>query len=478
MRSPSLRRVAMLLCLSVAPAAHAQPTLAHFSFAPSFSTQPVSNEDSNEDEAMQRLEEIRAEADAVFENALPLKLEEALEIALSQSPTVAIRDAETRIAKTQANSTRSAYRPTIGIAAGIELNTGSGYVAGSSQLGGSQGRETAASVNASISANQLIYDFGSHAARRRGAAASIRSAVAQEEQNIQDLRTEVMRQYLRAGAARERLAVAQSAQRAEYKRAEQIDAHVEVGLRPRIDRATARANVAHATARIITAATEYDLSAYDLLSTLGIDEDRTLDIGWVQIQTDALEELNTDDLRALATEQRGEFRALASDLEAAEEGIRETNSEYLPTLNAVAGASESLLIGGVGRWNAYIGARLSWDIYRGGRVQFQKREQEARRDRLALEERTLLIELVQTIHRAQREIRGAKALSDTRHIVVINAARQLELAEGRYETGLGNIVELSDAQLAYTEAQLDEIDAALQLSLARVTLVSAVAGWQ
>src|SRR5699024_6865692 len=116
-------------------------------------------------------------------------------------------------------------------------------------------------------------------------------------------------------------------------------------------------------------------------------------------------------------------------------------------------------------WNAYIGARLSWDIYRSGRVQFQKRELEASRDRLALEERTLLIELVRTIHRAQREIRGAKALRDTRAIVVENAAKQLELAEGRYETGLGNIVELSDAQLAHTEAQLDEIDAALQLSL-------------
>lgn len=477
MRAPSLQSLAMLLCLSVAPAAHAHPILAQSSAAPSLST-PTAAAAPSEPEAMQRLEEIRSESEAVFENALPLKLEEALEIALSQSPTVAIRKAETRIAETQADSTRSSYRPTIGIAAGIELNTGSGYVAGSSQLGGSQARQTATSVNASISANQLIYDFGSHAARRRGAAASIRSALADEDQNLQDLRTDVIQQFLRAGAAREKLAVAQSAQRAEYKRAEQIDAHVEVGLRPRIDRATARANVANATARIISAATEYDLTAYDLLSIMGIDEDRTLDIGWVELEADELEQLDTDALRTLATEQRGEFRALASDLEAAEEGIRETKSEYLPTLNAVAGASESLLIGGHGRWNAYIGARLSWDIYRGGRVQFQKRELEARRDRLALQERTLLIELIQTIQRAQREIRGAKALSDTRRIVVENAARQLELAEGRYETGLGNIVELSDAQLAYTEAQLDEIDAALQLSLARVELVSAVAGWQ
>lgn len=474
MRALSFQRVAILLCLSFASSAAAQATAAPSDVAQS--PPPITT--AHDDRTMDKLEAIRAESERIFEDSLTLTLEEALEIALSQSPTVAIREAETRIAKTQRDSTRSAYRPSIGISAGIELNTGSGYVAGSSQLGGSQKRETAASVNASISASQLIYDFGTHAARRRGAEANIRSAIADQDQNLQDLRSDVIRQYLRAGAAREKLAVAQSAQRAEYIRARQIDAHVEVGLRPSIDRATARANVANATTRIITAATEYDLAAYDLLSSMGIEEDRTLDIGWVQIDTETLEDLNTDDLRSLATAQRGEFRALASDLEAAEAGIRETKSEFFPTLDAVAGASESLLIGGHGRWNAYIGARLSWDIYRSGRVQFQKRELEASRDRLALEERTLLIELVRTIHRAQREIRGAKALRDTRAIVVANAAKQLELAEGRYETGLGNIVELSDAQLAHTEAQLDEIDAALQLSLARVALVSAVAGWQ
>src|SRR5699024_1076674 len=138
-----------------------------------------------------------------------------------------------------------------------------------------------------------------------------------------------------------------------------------------------------------------------------------------------------------------------AELEAAEEAIKESNTQFLPTLNAVAGVSESLLIGRNGRWNAYIGARLNWDIYRGSQVQFQKREQEAQRDRLALEHHKLWVDLVQQIQRAQREIQGAKTLLETREIVVENATKQLELAEGRYEQGLGNIVELSDAQLAF-----------------------------
>lgn len=433
---------------------------------------------NDDDAAMERLEQIRTQTLQRLENALPLRLEDALHIALSDSPTLAIREAEVRIAETRADSTKSAYRPTIGISAGIELNTGSGYVAGSSQLSDTQGRTTATSLNASINASQLIYDFGSHKARRRSAAATIRGAMADQEQNLQDLRTTIMEQYLRAGAAREKLLVAQHAQRAEAQRAEQIEAYVEVGQRPKIDRATARANVANATAQIIQASTDYDLAIYDLLATMGVEDSRELNIAWVDVLTEELDTLDTETLRTQALTQRGEFRSLSANLEAAEANLKETQSQYLPTLNAVAGVNESLLIGKTGRWNAYIGARLNWDLYRGGQVQFQKRELEAQRDRIAVEEKALLVELVQSIQRAQRKILGAKALLDTRQIVLTNAAKQLQLAEGRYETGLGNIVELSDAQLAYTEAQFDQIDAALQLALARTDLISAVAGWQ
>src|SRR5699024_4558220 len=128
-------------------------------------------------------------------------------------------------------------------------------------------------------------DFGSFQARRRGAEASIRSTLAAEAQHRQDLRNDVIQNYLRAGAAREKLAVAFAVQDAERKRAKQIDAFVEVGERPGIDRATARANVANATARIIDAATAYDLIVYDLLRTMGIDETRDLNIQWIDLET-------------------------------------------------------------------------------------------------------------------------------------------------------------------------------------------------
>lgn len=429
------------------------------------------------DDTMARLEQLMESREARLMEGWQVTLAQALEVALSQAPNVMLEEAAVRVAETRVDSTRSAYRPTITLSAGIELSTGSGYVAGSTQLGGGSTRTTATSLNASLSADQLIYDFGRTAARRRAAQANVAYAQASQAQLQQDIRSEVMERYLRAGAAREQMLVALQTRDAERQRARQIEGYVEVGLRPSIDLATARANVASATARFVDAETSYDLATFDLLATMGVTEEHELHVVWTELDTQELESLDLQELQRMAESQRGEFRQLAASITAAEEGILATRNDMLPTLRAYGGVSESFLIGRTGRWNAYIGARLGWTLYQGGQLQFQRREQEAELARLSAEEQLFINNAVQQIRRAQRSIRGAEVALATHQILVENATRQLELAQGRYETGMGNIVELSDAQLALTEAQFATIEAALALSLARVELVAAVAGW-
>lgn len=432
---------------------------------------------SPSDDTMARLEQLMETREARLLTGWQVTLEQALEIALSQAPNVALEEAAVRVAETRVDATRAAYRPTINLSAGIELSTGSGYVAGSTQLGGGTTRTTATSLNASLSADQLIYDFGRTAARRRAAQANVAYAQASQAQRLQDIRTEIMQRYLRAGAAREQMLVALQTRDAERERARQIEGYVEVGLRPSIDLATARANVASATARFVDAETSYDLATFDLLATMGVTEEHELHVVWAELDTHELESLDLRALQTMAESQRGEFRQLAASITAAEEGILATRNDMLPTLRAYAGVSESFLVGRTGRWNAYIGARLGWTLYQGGQLQFQRREQQAELTRLSAEEHLIITNAVQQIRRAQRSIRGAEVALSTHQILVENATRQLDLAQGRYETGMGNIVELSDAQLALTEAQYATIEAALALSLARADLIAAVAGW-
>jgi outer membrane protein len=55
-----------------------------------------------------------------------------------------------------------------------------------------------------------------------------------------------------------------------------------------------------------------------------------------------------------------------------------------------------------------------------------------------------------------------------------NAKVRLQLAEGRYQTGIGNIIELSDAQVGLTAASTQIVSADFQLATARAQLIQAL----
>ena len=55
-----------------------------------------------------------------------------------------------------------------------------------------------------------------------------------------------------------------------------------------------------------------------------------------------------------------------------------------------------------------------------------------------------------------------------------NARARLLSAEGRYRTGIGNIIELSDAQVAMTAASTKVVSADFQLATARAQLIQAL----
>ena len=62
-----------------------------------------------------------------------------------------------------------------------------------------------------------------------------------------------------------------------------------------------------------------------------------------------------------------------------------------------------------------------------------------------------------------KSIRSAEALW-------AQAERQLALATGRYEAGVGNIIELGDAQVSATQARAQRVQAEYNLALARAGL--------
>jgi outer membrane protein len=78
------------------------------------------------------------------------------------------------------------------------------------------------------------------------------------------------------------------------------------------------------------------------------------------------------------------------------------------------------------------------------------------------------------VTQAALNIRAAKATFVAATDAETNAKERLRLAEGRYTAGLGNAIELSDAQLAQTTALSQLAQAKFRLASARADLLAAM----
>jgi outer membrane protein len=71
-------------------------------------------------------------------------------------------------------------------------------------------------------------------------------------------------------------------------------------------------------------------------------------------------------------------------------------------------------------------------------------------------------------------IRAAKATVEASNEALVNARERLRLAEGRYQNGVGSVIELSDAQVAAANAAAQVVQNEFNLSTARAQLLAAL----
>ena len=160
---------------------------------------------------------------------------------------------------------------------------------------------------------------------------------------------------------------------------------------------------------------------------------------------------------------------LQDEARAAGAQIQEFRSDYLPTVGATAGYSARGQDVPASN-NFDVGVLITWPIFNGfltdHEVAEAKLHQEAIRhgiedirQRIFLQVKSGFLDWqasLQRIHRAEQTVAASRA--------------ELDLAEKRYEAGLGNIIELTDAQRRFTEDEAGYINALAGFSIAKAAL--------
>jgi outer membrane protein len=321
---------------------------------------------------------------------------------------------------------------------------------------------------------QLIWDWGTTYNRTRAADRSVDSFVAQEKVAGQSVVVDVRHSYFTARAQKALVAVARESLANVEKHLVQIEGFVHVGTRPEIDLAQARTDVASNRLLLINAENAYGVARAQLGHAIGLADEGEFDVADDELGPVEGEELATESLVTRAVAGRPELVTIEKQRQSYELLAKGFRGNYGPTLSASASASETGTdLADLGpAWS--VGVNLTWPIFQGGLTHGQVREAEANADVARAQADTEKIAIRLDVQQAQLGIRAAKASQVASNEVLVNSRERLRLAEGRYASGVGSVIELGDAQLAVATAAAQVVQAQYQLSFARADLLNAL----
>jgi outer membrane protein len=395
---------------------------------------------------------------AVAADDLPTKtLAECITIAVQQHPSLKAAGAAVDAGHQRVWEAASNYLPQVSAnyAANRRNSSVSARIGGTATNLGTQS-QTFNFYSTGVSFTQVLFDFGQ-------TLASIRSAQAAEQSLEADLSTQrdtvvlnVKQSYFNLLAAKRLLVVADETVRQSQKHLEQAQGRYDVGMAPKFDVTNVQVQLAQSELNQVTARNNVAVARETLRNALGLvgplDFDIVDDFGRRRVPITAEAAL------ALAYDKRPELQSIQAQERSAEEQIASLQRNLLPN---VSGNGTYNWTGNdyplESSWN--IGAAVNLSVFNGGLTIAQIGEVKATLSNLKFNEDVLRQNIALEVRQAVINMGQAADAIGVAEKGLQQAHENLELAEGRYKTGVGNIIELTDAQASMTTAEANYVQA-------------------
>jgi outer membrane protein len=386
-----------------------------------------------------------------------LTLQDAKTTALANHPQVLAAQQETGYTNQQVIEARAPYYPTVDAA-----------------LTGSQGNSLARVGAGALSASRLFNRFGqgivfsqlvTDSGRTKNLIAGSRLQAQASDDTYHatqyDVLLEVNRAYFSALHAQAVIRIANETVQARQLLSDQVTTLANNNLRSQLDVSFADVNVSEAKLLLLRAQNEVEASLADLTKALGTDQKTAYQL--VEEPLPQSPPPTPDQLVVQAVSTRPEVASLRAASEAASHFAEAEKDLARPTVSTLGTFGYLPLINkGGGKIPAeYEGVALNIDIPIFNGHLFSARREAARYRANEAAQR-----LRDAQDRISRDVRVAWANSmnsfqriDVTAQFLRQATLALDLAQGRYNLGLASIVELTQAQLNVTQAEIENLSA-------------------
>ncbi|MCK9377568.1 MAG: TolC family protein [Syntrophobacterales bacterium] len=395
-----------------------------------------------------------------------LNLNQAIDLALQENPAIKQSRENVAAARYNIGVARSAYLPQVNFVSNYFY--GNAFPGSSNRPGTSGTSGSAASIGGlgvtnfylyQFQANQLIYDFG----KTPGLINESRASFGQSQQDYAGSRQQVVLDartayfgYLAATRAQK---VSEETVRQNQELLKQAQGFYQVGLKAKIDVTKAEANLYQAQANLIQAKNNVQLAQVSLMTALGLKT-------WPYSQVEDVLEVMTppkslEELRAQALQRRPEIQKNLHQQEFNKAGLQVARAGYFPTLTSTAAYGWQSLDQPFATLpsNWYVGAAMTFPLFEGFSTAYSVNQNKAQL-RASLENYEVLrLNVTKEVNQSYLNVKtGWELIRATKK--ALEAAREnLRLAWGRYQAGVGTIIEFTDAQVQFSQADLNFVQA-------------------
>ena len=386
---------------------------------------------------------------------VPLNIADAEAIAVKNHPQILAAGNNAAAAGQLVVEARSAYYPLVN----GEVTGSQGYDLGRIGAGALSASRLFNRFGAGLQIQQLVTDFG----RTYNLVANSRLQAQAANQNVTATRYDVLigvdRAYYEVLQDQAFVTVAQETVKARQTLADQVNALFKAQLKSEVDLSFAQVNVSEGQLLLIRAQDSVKQAQADLGRALGVDRPDQY-----QLSEPPVAPAPPADLQPLidhAVQGRPELASLRLQYQAAEKFEAAERDLSHPTLAGIAAGGAMPYINAAGLPPEYEGIALNLQIPLFNGHLYAARREAAHQEALAANQH-LRDELQQVEH----DVNNAWIAVSTayqRIPVTVDMMKQanlaLDLAEGRYKLGLSSIVEVTQAQLNLTQAQIENVTA-------------------
>jgi outer membrane protein len=396
----------------------------------------------------------------------PLTLARAIEIGLKNQPSIAAGISTVKTNQARVGEARAGYYPQ------VNLNGSYNRIGPSSGDSGKQSGSAAEAFGlltsgggafdqytSSASLSQLIFDFGKTGSQVKIQSLTTDSSRSDLESTMNQVTFNIKQAYYGELQAEQNRNAALEAVKQFREHLAQARGFYDVGTKPKFDVTKAEVDLSNAQLALIKTENNVRLSRVTLNNAMGIPDAQPY------ILKDALIfapfEMAFEEALQKAYDRNADLKSIMAKKEAARETINFYQKDYFPVLSGNAGYAYSGTEFPLEEsWN--LGLNLTFPLFSGFLTKYQVAGAQSSLNTVEANERSLRNDILLQVQQAYLNLREAAERTTTAELVIRQTRENLDLANGRYQAGVGSPVDVTDAvvtvatsQVAYTSALYD-----------------------